>query len=237
MALLYAKFRPANGGRFLGQDELIKDNNRKRLIFYIICHIVLFTLFVAAINPTFESINDFLSKLKSPSGLFPLLSFPFAIVLEGLIHSNKKAVLIFWRFSDPLPGNRAFSSVAPNDHRINLGKLKRLFPEGLPEAPRDQNTAWYDLYRKYGDEARVYDAHKFFLLTRDLASLTIVLIPFCIVAHLFWHSSLSVLGYHVLVMIVLALIICISSQNYGKRFVANVLVEATLNSEKGTKAD
>jgi hypothetical protein len=216
----------------LGRDKLIKDKNRKWLIFYLLGHVVLFALLAAILSPTLTDVNDFLSKLKSPSGFFPILSFPLAIVLEGLIHSDHKAVIVFWRTENPDPGSRAFSHIAPKDPRINMDRLHKLFPGGFPQDPDEQNSTWYRLYRKYSESPIVYDAHRFFLLTRDLAALTVVLIPFCIIAHLFWHSSVEVIVSHVLVLAGLAFITLLSAKNYGKRFVANVLVEATLKTEE-----
>lgn len=212
----------------MSQDKLIKDKNRKWLIFYLLFQVALFALFAAAVSPTFKDVNEFLSKLKSPSGFFPLLSFPIVIVLEGLIHSKYKAVLVFWRRKNPLPGSKAFTDIAPNDPRISMDALKAMYPDGLPEDPHDQNSSWYKLYREYNEKPIVYDAHKFFLLTRDLAALTVVLIPFCAVAHLLWSTAASAIAYHVLALVVIFIIISLSSQHYGKRFVANVLVEATL---------
>jgi hypothetical protein len=189
---------------------------------------MLFALFATTVSPTFKDINEFLTKLKSPSGFFPLLAFPLAVIFEGLIHSKHKAVLVFWRIKNPLPGSRAFSDIAPKDPRINLDSIGALFPEGIPVDPQDQNSSWYKLYRQYMDKPIVRDAHRFFLLTRDLAALTIVVIPFCLIGHWFWDTAVSVIGYHALTLLALAVTISISSQNYGKRFVANVLVEATM---------
>jgi len=212
----------------LRKEKLIKDKNRKWLICYLLFHIIIFALFAALISPTFRDVNELLSKFKSPSGFFPLLSFPFAIILEGIIHSDYKAILVFWHIKNPLPGNRAFSIIAHKDPRIGMNKLKEMFPNGLPESPRDQNSKWYKLYHEYSERPTVYDAHKSFLLTRDLAALTTLLIPFCLVAHLFWVTKFAVIIYHLLLLAAMTIIISLSSQNYGKRFVANVLVEATL---------
>ena len=195
---------------------------------YLLLHIIIFALFAALINPSFRDISDFLSKLKSPSGLFPLLSFPLAIVLEGLIHSDRKAILVFWRIKNPLPGSRAFSVIAHKDPRIDLNKLREIIPDGFPESPRDQNTKWYKLYREYSERPTVYDAHKSFLLTRDLVALTIVLIPFSLVAHLFWGTKFAAITYHIVLLLAMAIISSLSSKHHGERFVANVLVEATL---------
>jgi len=212
----------------LSTEKLIKDKNRKWLIFYLLFQIIIFALFAAIVSPTFRDVNELLSKLKSPSGFFPLLSFPFVIVLEGIIHSDYKAILVFWRIKNPLPGNRAFSVIAQKDHRIDKQKLKEMFPNGFPEDPRGQNSKWYKLYREYSERPTVYDAHKSFLLTRDLASLTVVFIPFCLIVHLFWATKPSIILYHLLLLVGITIVISLSSQNHGKRFVANVLVEATL---------
>jgi len=215
----------------LRKEKINKDSNRKWLIFYMILHAVLFALFAAIVNPSFQEINSFLSKLKSPYGIFPLLFFPLSVIFVGLIHSNRKAVLVFWRRKNPLPGCRAFSEIAPNDPRINMDTINEMYPEGLPEDPQDQNAAWYKLYHQHKNKPTVYDAHRFFLLTRDLAALTFVLIPFCVVAHLFWSSSVATIGYHLLTLVVISTLICLSAQNYGKRLIENVFAEAT--AEKG----
>lgn len=193
----------------------------------MLLHGVLFALFSTIINPTYIEINSFLLKLKSPTGLFPILSFPLAVILEGVIHSNFKAIIVFWRKRNPLPGCRAFSDIAPNDPRINMAVIKNMYPGGLPDDPHDQNVAWYELYRQHRNKPIVYDAHRFFLLTRDLAVLTVVLIPFCVVAHLFWGSPASAIGYHMLLLAVIAILISFSAQSYGRRLVENVFAEAT----------
>ena len=212
----------------MNKKKLIKDINRKWLISYLLFHIVLFAIFATLISPTFSDITELLLKLKSPSGFLPILSFPFTIVFEGILHSNLKAIIVFWRLKNTLPGNRAFSVIARNDPRIDLNKLLTLFPNGFPEKPKDQNSAWYQLFRKFSDTPTIYDAHKSFLLTRDLASLTFILMPFLLTAHLFWKTPGITIFYHILLLVVMMIIISLSAQNYGKRFVANVLVEATL---------
>lgn len=209
------------------KEPLIKDKNRKWLIFYLLFHVVLFALFISLVGLSFRDINELVSKLKSSSGFFPLLSFPAAIVFEAIIHSDYKAVLVFWRLKNPLPGCRAFSHIATKDPRIDEDKLRNLFPEGLPRTPKEQNSKWYKLYRTVSEKPIVHDAHKSFLLTRDLAALTAILIPCCLIVHLFWKTEPTMIFYHLLLLVFITIVVSLSSQNYGKRFVANVLVEAT----------
>jgi hypothetical protein len=218
------------------KERLIKDQNRKLLVCYLMANIIVFSLFAAFVPSTFEDINNFFSKLKSPKGFLPFFAFPLCIVLEGLIHSDTKAMLVFWRLKDPYPGSEAFSKIAPNDPRIAMTELRRLFPRGFPKTRRDQNSAWYKLYRAFSDNLRVYDAHKNFLLTRDLASLTVVLLPVCVIVHLFWETPLKFVALHALLLVGLVFIMTTSSQHYGKRFVANVLVEAIKNRKQERKS-
>ncbi len=210
----------------MGKEKLIKEQNRKWLISYILFHIVLFALFTASLNPTFKDVDELLSLLKSPSGFFPLLAFPIIIILDGVIHSDYKAMLIFLRVKYALPGHRAFSDIAKYDSRINYEKLISLYPKGLPVEPQDQNNEWYELYRQFSNRPVVYDSHKSFLLTRDLASLTFLLTPFCLIAHILWKTSPITILYHIILLICITIILCVASQNYGKRFVSNVLIEA-----------
>jgi len=208
-------------------QQYIKSENRKWLIGYLLLHIVIFALFAGFISPTFSDVNALLSKLKDPQGFLPLLAVIFSIVLEGLLSNPIKEFLVFWRIKNRLPGHRAFSVIGPRDARVNMEKVKALFLNGLPSDPKLQNQEWFELYKKYEDERRVLYSHKAFLLTRDLTALTAAVIPLSFIGHLIAGSQWSMIGYHLLFLIALLILISLPARNYGNRFVANVLVEAT----------
>ena len=208
------------------KQKYIKSENRKWLIGYLLLHIVIFALFAGFISPTFSDINVLLSKLKDPQGFLPLLAVIFSIVLEGLLNNPIKEFLVFWRIKNRLPGHRAFSVIGPRDARVNMGKVKALFPDGLPTNPKLQNQEWFELYKKYGDERRVFYSHKAFLLTRDLTALTASVIPLSFIGHLIVGNQWSMIGYHLLFLIGLLILISLPARNYGNRFVANVLIES-----------
>ena len=205
----------------------IKSENRKWLIGYLLLHIVIFALFAGFISPTFSDVNLLLSKLKSPQGFLPFIAVIFSIILEGLLSNPIKEFLVFWRIKSRLPGHRAFSVIGPKDARVNMEKVRALYPNGLSTDPKLQNQEWFQLYKKYGDERRVSYSHKAYLLTRDLTALTAVLIPLSFIGHLIARSQWSIIGYHSLFLIGLLILISLSARNYGNRFVANVLIEAT----------
>ena len=109
------------------------------------------------------------------AGLTVLLPIP-ALILSSLLSADQKAVLVFWRLKNPLPGARAFSVYAQADHRIDLEKLKTQVGD-FPVGAREQNAKWYGLYRQVASDASVADSHKNYLLFRDIAAMSLLLVP------------------------------------------------------------
>lgn len=214
------------------QQPFIKSKNRKWLIIYFLLNIVIFAIFTGYVNFSLMDADQFIAKIKNPQGVISLAAAVLIIVMEGIFKNGIKEVLIFWRFKNRLPGHHAFSHIGPNDPRINMKKIALLFPHGLPADPKEQNNEWYELYRLYRDEPQVFHSHEAFLLTRDLASLTIVFIPLATLGHFLFGNSPVMLAAHILILIGLFLVISLSARNYGERFTANVLVEAQSNQAK-----
>lgn len=109
------------------------------------------------------------------ASLTALLPIP-VLILSSLISADHKAILVFWRIKHPLPGSRAFSVHAPADHRIDLAALKKNVGE-FPVSERDQNAKWYSLYKQVASDPSVVDSHKNYLLFRDIAAMSLLLVP------------------------------------------------------------
>jgi hypothetical protein len=210
------------------KQRYIKSENRKWLIGYLLVNIVIFALFSNLINFNLIDTNQLISKFKDPQGFIPLSSAILIIVLEGLFKNSLKEFFVFWRFKNRLPGHRAFSHIGPNDPRIDMERVRKLFPHGIPTDPKVQNSEWFQLYSLYQDELQVFYSHKAFLLTRDLTSLTVVFIPLSILGHFLLGSKPQMLVYHLLILVILFIAISLSAKHYGERFVANVIVEASI---------
>ena len=213
------------------KERYIKSENRKWLIGYLLLHIVIFALISNLINFSLIDADHLISKLKNPQGFIPLTAAILIIVLEGILKNSVKEFLVFWRFKNRLPGHRAFSHIGPGDPRIDMEKVRQLFPRGIPVDPKEQNRAWFHLYRHYQNELQVFHSHKVFLLTRDLTSLTVIFVPFAILGHFLFGNNSQMLIYHLLIIVVLFVVISLSAKHYGERFVANVLVEAFINKQ------
>jgi hypothetical protein len=101
------------------------------------------------------------------------------LLLTGLLSANVKAMLVFWKMANPLPGSEAFTKYCGTDTRIDLAALKKNVGT-LPTDAAEQNAKWYKLYRMVADDVAVVESHKRFLMYRDMAAMSlplIVLVP------------------------------------------------------------
>tara|TARA_R110002049_G_scaffold183243_1_gene351186 strand:+ start:13032 stop:13661 length:630 start_codon:yes stop_codon:yes gene_type:complete len=147
----------------------------------------------------------------------PLVLF----LLNGLLSSHIKAILVYWKLKHPLPGSTAFSKWSKSDHRVNRKKLKEIHGK-LPKNTADQNRKWYEIYRKNSNNNIIQNSHRAFLLARDLTSLSVLFLIFLGIPVLILGSWPLNLFYN-LVLILQYLIICVNAKNRGVRFVTNVL--------------
>jgi hypothetical protein len=113
------------------------------------------------------------SAIALRAGLLSLAPVP-ALLLSSILPPLVKASLVYWRWSDPLPGSRSFSVHALTDPRINVPVLKRNVGV-FPTVPAEQNAKWYSLYKAVEHEPSVLDAHGRFLLFRDIAAMSALL--------------------------------------------------------------
>lgn len=96
------------------------------------------------------------------------------MLLTSILPATTKAILVFWRLKDTLPGHRAFSRYARSDPRIDLARLKKSVGE-FPVEAREQNSRWYQLFKKVEGDLAVAGASKNWLLSRDLAAMSFLL--------------------------------------------------------------
>lgn len=155
------------------------------------------------------------------ASLTALLPIP-VLIFSSLISADHKAILVFWRCKHPLPGSRAFSVHAPADHRIDLTKLKKNVGE-FPVGERDQNAKWYGLYKQVDSDPSVVDSHKNYLLFRDIAAMSLLLVP--IVPAVMYFSGLETPRILISTAWFLGqyLVAAFAARTTGIRFVQNVL--------------
>jgi hypothetical protein len=172
-----------------------------------------------------SSVDYFWKRVTGRDGVIATSIPLLAIILGGLLDDTTKARLVFWRWHDPLPGCRVFTELMNIDPRIDLIALRGKHLEGFPREPREQNALWYKWYKKHITSIHISEAHKIYLLTRDmacLAALLALLFSFGIFTDsVSWEIALLYAAALVSQYVILAT----AARNYGIRFVLNVLTE------------
>lgn len=187
----------------------LKKSYQKHLYIFLGVHLVVFLTLVMDFNSLLNfSLTDGIKVLA-----FSMASL-ILFVLNRLIPSPAKEILVFWRLQERLPGHQAFSKYALNDERIDLHYLKAKHPE-LEKTGFNENKLWYKIYQTHKNNPSVFDAHKNYLMARDMTMLVVVI--FWVVAIMLFDSTL--IGFLILEYLIFV-VVC---RNYAIKFVQNVL--------------
>jgi hypothetical protein len=158
------------------------------------------------------------------------------LLFTGLLSHEAKARLVFWKIVNPLPGSAAFTKHAPADARIDMKALAKNVG-ALPTEPGEQNKRWYKLYRQVDSDAAVTEAHKLYLMYRDMAAMSLLLIPLMPTA--LWYAGAAPANRRVAGgLFAPQYVLCaINARHSGARFVCNVLaVHSTKKVKSQTTA-
>jgi hypothetical protein len=199
--------------------KTLKEQNSKLIWIFFSFNVVLFYIIGLTQIITFSEleIKSFITVRGVWILIVPLLLF----VLNGIISSDFKAILSFWRFKNPLPACRAFSYYADKDDRIDKNYLTSKFGQ-LPVLPKEQNSLWYKIYKKHQENPVVKKSHKDFLLARDIASVAFLFLIIGGISILFLTAE-TVRWIYIIYLLIQFIIFAIVAQNHGKRFVCNAL--------------
>ncbi|OSJ14404.1 hypothetical protein BST63_16800 [Bradyrhizobium canariense] len=208
--------RAAKGAK----EKSLKDQNTASLVTILIVNIA---LFAAALKTDQLVAADYQEMLKHWQALIPAsLGAILISVVNGLLDTPTKARLVFWRWHDPLPGSRAFSQYVELDPRIDVAALKSKCGP-FPTRPAEQNALWYKLYKSVETDPRVLHVHRLFLLTRDYAGISFMLLVVFGTIGVFTMQTYRTELFYVAALLAQFLASAVAARNYGIRFVNSVL--------------
>lgn len=148
---------------------------------------------------------------------------PVAVLLiVNVLPSDVKAMLVYWKPRGVLPGSEAFSKYGPLDPRIDLAQLKKNAGQ-LPTTPAQQNSKWFQLYKQVQNDPTVTEAHKLFLMYRDIAALSLPLVVLGPLALYLAGAAQTATWLAAGLFSVQYLLSTFSARWSGIRFVCNVL--------------
>jgi hypothetical protein len=149
-----------------------------------------------------------------------------SLLLLGMINPTWRDRIMHWRWRDPLPGCRAFTSVGPSSSHVNMSVLEIQYGP-LPLAGKEQNQLFYRIYREFRDDVGVLDAHGRYLAARDIGTITaLVMVPLPWFA---WWASGNyerAIVYGTVLFLIYMLCV-IAAKNYSWRMVQHVLALAS----------
>jgi hypothetical protein len=197
------------------RSESLKAANIKLLVMLAVLDAAVVLFFVA---PELVSASTMAILRAGSTAVLPVV----VLLLTGLLSHDAKARLVYWRFTNPLPGSQAFTKHAPADARIDMKALVKNVGT-LPTEPGEQNAKWYKLYRQVGGDAAVTQEHKLYLMYRDMAAMSLLLMP--IVPAALWYAGAQPASRWITGgLFALQYLVCaISARHSGARFVCNVL--------------
>ncbi|AJY62560.1 hypothetical protein [Burkholderia glumae] len=196
----------------------LKRRNMLWLIAVGIVDVVALSLVVFH-QPLSDFTVDKMAAMRVP--LSVLLPAPI-LALSYLLSQSQKATIVFWRLKHPMPGSRAFSVHAPADVRIDLDALRKNVGE-FPVDERAQNAMWYRLYKLVQDDTTVLESHQNFLMLRDVASMSLLLVVLAPIALALAGVGGRTVAWCSLFFLAQYILTAIASRNNGVRFVQNVL--------------
>lgn len=153
------------------------------------------------------------------------------LVLVFIVPAEWKHRIVFFKLKNELPASRVFTELINKDFRIDKQDLVSKI--GItPTLPCEQNKLWFKLYNQVKFRERVFSSHKYFLLLRDatIALILLTLASSCVLHFYFRIYDLVALS-HLLISLLVISGFALAANSLGKRFVLNVIVEATTDSK------
>ena len=212
-------------------ERSLKSLNMKWLVLLAAADVLCVLLFVApdllnGVTLTQIGIGRVLTTTVMPVVL---------LLIVNVLPHDVKSMLVYWKPLGVLPGCEAFTKYGPRDPRIDMAALKKNVG-ALPTDSTEQNSKWYKLYKQVPNEPEVQEAHKLFLMYRDMAALSLPLVALVPLSLNVAGVSNSTLMLSAGLFVVQYLLTALSARWSGIRFVCNVLAIHSASKIAQTKA-
>jgi hypothetical protein len=199
-------------------DRSLKSLNMKWLVMLASLDVLAVLFFIAP-----EYMKDATwGSVAFMRGLVTVLLPVIVLLLTGMLSHTVKATLVYWRIQNPYPGCEAFTRHGPADVRIDMVALKKNVGE-LPVDQVEQNKKWFKLYKLVDDDRAVVEAHKLYLMYRDMAAMSLPLVLLVPLGLYFVGASTNALWIAASIFAIQFIVCCLAARNSGMRFVCNVL--------------
>jgi hypothetical protein len=209
----------------MAEEKNIKNYSTQLWIFIA----VNFSIYITVIlEKDFSFINNFYSDFILQKGFIAAVLSISTFALNGIISSQFKAKLVFWKIENPYPGCRVFTKLIDKDPRIDKTLLINKYKE-LPTKPESQNSLWYKIYKNHQYDPMVFNSHRNFLIARDLTALSFSFLIIYTVSFVFMYFSFDIsnswIPFYTIFLISQYIGFSVVARHYGKRFACNVIAK------------
>lgn len=199
-------------------ERSLKSLNMKWLVLLAAADVLVVLLFVAP-----DLLNGVTLTQIGIGRVLATTVIPVVVLLiVNVLPHDVKSMLVYWRPLGVLPGCEAFTKYGPRDPRIDMAALKKNVG-ALPTESTEQNSKWYKLYKQVPNEPEVQEAHKLFLMYRDMAVLSLPLVALVPLSLNVAGAPNSTLALAAVLFVVQYLLTALSARWSGIRFVCNVM--------------
>ncbi|RHV13941.1 hypothetical protein DXB77_00440 [Clostridium sp. OM05-9] len=208
----------------------IKDYRGNELKYFVIANIFALLYLGKVINLQLVNSEGTYSNLIVTvinSALFSSIVYILVLISDALVPTRIKNVVVYWFF--PLPGEVVFSNWKRKcqDERISQKDFLKCYEKVYENMPSKENIRqyenieWYKLYTKYEKEDKVFSSHRDYLMFRDMATSTIVmLILYIVIGSIVDFVPVCKNGF--IYLFVMYTIVNVATHIRGNRFVNNV---------------
>lgn len=196
----------------------LKSLNMKWLVLLAVCDVLVVLFFVAPEVVSGASLTQIGIGRVLTTTVMPVV----VLLIVNVLPHDVKSALVYWKPLGVLPGSEAFTKYGPADPRIDMGALKKNVGT-LPDRQTEQNAKWYKLYKQVGNEPEVAEAHKLFLMYRDMAVMSLALVALSPAALLIVRAASPAPWLAAGLFTIQYLVTALSARWSGIRFVCNVL--------------
>lgn len=199
-------------------ERSLKSLNMKWLVLLAAADVLFVLLFVAPDLLSGVTLTQIGIGRVLTTTLMPVV----VLLIVNVLPHDVKSMLVYWKPLGVLPGCEAFTKYGPRDPRIDMTALKKNVG-ALPTDSTEQNSKWYKLYKQVPNEPEVQEAHKLFLMYRDMAVLSLPLVALAPLSLSLAGASNSTLALAAGLFVGQYLLTAFSARWSGIRFVCNVL--------------
>lgn len=201
-------------------SKTLKSENMTALATVLVANVAAFYVLVTLDDMLAANFSNAVKDIYKllPAGVLAVVT----VIINGIVSTTWKARIVSLRYSNPLPGSRAFSKYCGEDHRIDRSALESIYGP-LPADPAEQNRLWFKIYRSVETEPRALDVHKAYLLARDLTVISLLMLVGFGAAAYFAIPSTVTYEYYLLFLASQFVATNFAARNLGARFVCTVL--------------